>query len=75
VNKVGTFALGIVAKELGVHFYVAAESHRMFPLNNADLPEVGGEEGGFHGIQFEDTCILHPIDSGRRKEMTARHWS
>jgi translation initiation factor eIF-2B subunit alpha len=65
INKVGTFALGIVAKELGVPFYVAAESYkftRMFPLNNADLPEVGSEQqdggaggGGFSGIKFLDT--------------------
>lgn len=28
VNKVGTFALGVCAKELGVPFYVAAESYK-----------------------------------------------
>jgi translation initiation factor eIF-2B subunit alpha len=58
VNKVGTFALGIVAKELGVPFYVAAESYkftRMFPLNNADLPEVSSEDGGCAGVKFLDT--------------------
>jgi len=41
VNKVGTFALGVMAKELSVPLYVAAESYkftRMYPLNNADLP-------------------------------------
>jgi len=44
VNKVGTFALGVMAKELGVPLYVAAESYkftRLYPLNNADLPEMG----------------------------------
>jgi len=42
VNKIGTFALGIVAKELGKPFYVAAESYkfaRLFPLNQQDLPD------------------------------------
>jgi translation initiation factor eIF-2B subunit alpha len=71
VNKVGTFALGIVAKELGVPFYVAAESYkftRMFPLNNADLPEVGSEEGGFHGIQFVDTLAWSGDGGGKKRE-------
>ncbi|EED87832.1 translation initiation factor eif-2b alpha subunit, partial [Thalassiosira pseudonana CCMP1335] len=43
VNKVGSFALGVMAKELGVPFYVAAESYkftRLYPLNNADLPDM-----------------------------------
>ena len=36
VNKVGTYALGIVAHALGTPFYVAAESYkfaRLYPLN------------------------------------------
>ena len=56
VNKVGTFALGVMAKELGVPLYVAAESYkftRLYPLNNADLPEMGGIHGG--GLKFLDT--------------------
>jgi len=55
VNKVGTFALGVMAKELGVPFYVAAESYkftRLYPLNNADLPEMGGIGGS---LRFLDT--------------------
>lgn len=72
VNKVGTFALGIVAKELGIPFYVAAESYkftRMFPLNNADLPEVGREEdGGFNGIKFLDTLSWSGDGGGQKKE-------
>jgi translation initiation factor eIF-2B subunit alpha len=56
VNKVGSFALGVMAKELGVPFYVAAESYkftRLYPLNNADLPDMGGIVGG--GLKFLDT--------------------
>ena len=44
VNKVGTFALGVMAKELSVPLYVAAESYkftRMYPLNNADYQKWG----------------------------------
>lgn len=63
VNKVGTFALGVMAKELGVPLYVAAESYkftRMYPLNNADLPEMGGIVGSSSGgkgssLRFLDT--------------------
>lgn len=57
VNKVGTFALGVMAKELGVPLYVAAESYkftRLYPLNNADLPEMGGVMGGA-SLKFLDT--------------------
>lgn len=55
VNKVGTFSLGVMAKELGVPFYVAAESYkftRLYPLNNSDLPEMGGIG---ESLQFLDT--------------------
>ena len=44
VNKMGTYGLGIAARELGKPFYVAAESYkfaRMFPLNQSDLPPMG----------------------------------
>jgi len=72
VNKVGTFALGIAAKELGVPFYVAAESYkftRMFPLNNADLPEISSEEdGGFNGIKFLDTLAWSGDGGGKKNE-------
>jgi translation initiation factor eIF-2B subunit alpha len=74
VNKVGTFALGIVAKELGVPFYVAAESYkftRMFPLNNADLPEVKSEEedgAGLRLIKFLDTLSLSGDGGGKSSE-------
>jgi translation initiation factor eIF-2B subunit alpha len=57
VNKVGTFALGVVAREMGVPMYVAAESYkftRLYPLNNADLPEMAaGGPGG--SLRFLDT--------------------
>jgi translation initiation factor eIF-2B subunit alpha len=74
VNKVGTFALGIVAKELGVPFYVAAESYkftRMFPLNNADLPEVKSEEedgAGLRLIKFLDTLSWSGDGGGKSSE-------
>eukprot|EP00578_Thalassiosira_sp_NH16_P019387 CAMPEP_0181084146 /NCGR_PEP_ID=MMETSP1071-20121207/4543_1 /TAXON_ID=35127 /ORGANISM="Thalassiosira sp., Strain NH16" /LENGTH=436 /DNA_ID=CAMNT_0023165867 /DNA_START=15 /DNA_END=1325 /DNA_ORIENTATION=+ len=57
VNKVGTFALGVMARELGVPFYVAAESYkftRLYPLNNADLPEMG-KGMGVDSLRFLDT--------------------
>lgn len=66
VNKIGTFALGVVAKEMGVPMYVAAESYkftRLYPLNNADLPEMTpattsnaeNEGGGGSSLKFIDT--------------------
>jgi translation initiation factor eIF-2B subunit alpha len=68
VNKIGTFALGVVAKEMGVPLYVAAESYkftRLYPLNNADLPEMNtattgsttgnGGGGGGSSLKFIDT--------------------
>ena len=66
VNKIGTFALGVVAKEMGVPMYVAAESYkftRLYPLNNADLPEMstattsnaGENGGGGSSLKFIDT--------------------
>ena len=53
VNKIGTFALGVMAKELGKPFYVAAESYkfaRLFPLNQADLPDSNSKR-----LNFVDT--------------------
>lgn len=53
VNKVGTFALGVVAKEHGKPFYVAAESYkfaRLYPLNQADLPDSSTKK-----LDFVDT--------------------
>ena len=44
VNKMGTYGLGIAARELGKPFYVAAESYkfaRLYPLNQSDLPTMG----------------------------------
>jgi translation initiation factor eIF-2B subunit alpha len=65
VNKVGTFSLGVMAKELGVPFYVAAESYkftRLYPLNNSDLPEMGGIGGS--QLQFLDTLNWTASDGG-----------
>jgi len=70
VNKVGTFALGVMAKELGVPLYVAAESYkftRLYPLNNADLPEMGGIECG-GGLKFLDTLAWSANSASDRKE-------
>ena len=44
VNKMGTYGMGIAARELGKPFYVAAESYkfaRLYPLNQSDLPPMG----------------------------------
>lgn len=54
VNKIGTFALGVVAKEMGKPFYVAAESYkfaRLYPLNQADLPDLTTNK-----LSFVDTA-------------------
>lgn len=43
VNKIGTYGMGVLARELGKPFYVAVESYkftRSYPLNNSDLPEM-----------------------------------
>jgi len=70
VNKVGTFALGVMAKELGVPFYVAAESYkftRLYPLNNADLPEMGNIMGG-SSLKFLDTLAWSANASTEEKK-------
>ena len=56
VNKIGTYALGIAARELGKPLYVAAESYkfaRLFPLNQRDLPDRA--MGGGMKLNFVDT--------------------
>mmetsp|Transcript_26529 Transcript_26529/g.48087 ORF Transcript_26529/g.48087 Transcript_26529/m.48087 type:complete len:416 (-) Transcript_26529:236-1483(-) len=70
VNKVGTFALGVMAKEMGVPLYVAAESYkftRLYPLNNADLPEMGGVMGGA-SLKFLDTLAWSANSSSNASE-------
>lgn len=79
VNKIGTFALGVVAREMSVPLYVAAESYkftRLYPLNNADLPEMStattssttgnGGGGGGSSLKFIDT--LNNTMEGKKKE-------
>lgn len=42
VNMMGTYTVAMVAKEMHVPFYVAAESYkfaRLYPLNQRDFPE------------------------------------
>lgn len=60
VNKIGTYALGIVARELGKPLYVAAESYkfaRLFPLNQRDLPDRA--MGGGSKLAFTDTTYYN----------------
>jgi Translation initiation factor 2B subunit, eIF-2B alpha/beta/delta family len=57
INKVGTYAMAIAAKELGKPFYVAAESFkfaRLYPLNQSDLPVLG--KGVAEHLNFVDTA-------------------
>jgi translation initiation factor eIF-2B subunit alpha len=80
VNKIGTYALGIVARELGKPLYVAAESYkfaRLFPLNQRDLPDRAMAGGS--NLAFTDTTTYYDSpDSGFQSEeekpryMTAR---
>ncbi|KAL9182323.1 hypothetical protein ACHAXT_012975 [Thalassiosira profunda] len=81
VNKVGTFALGVMARELGVPFYVAAESYkftRLYPLNNADLPEMGrgrsiiSECGGLYAVDLPVSVSIEnpPCDFTPAKYIT-----
>jgi translation initiation factor eIF-2B subunit alpha len=58
VNKLGTYALAICAKEHGTPFYVAAESYkfaRLYPLHQQDLPPMGG----LPELDFVDTACWH----------------
>jgi translation initiation factor eIF-2B subunit alpha len=67
VNKIGTFPLGIVAREMGKPFYVAAESYkfaRLFPLNQRDLPDMGG---GLANLHFVDTTSWHATATTAQK--------
>jgi translation initiation factor eIF-2B subunit alpha len=57
INKIGTYAMAIAAKELGKPFYVAAESFkfaRLYPLNQSDLPPMG--KGMEEHLNFVDTA-------------------
>ena len=61
-------SLGVMAKELGVPFYVAAESYkftRLYPLNNSDLPEMGGIG---ESLQFLDTLNWSASGSSGKKD-------
>ncbi|KAL3816835.1 hypothetical protein ACHAXA_005113 [Cyclostephanos tholiformis] len=72
VNKVGTFALGVVAREMGVPMYVAAESYkftRLYPLNNADLPQMTND-GPAGSLMFLDT-LAWSADAVNRRRRTA----
>ena len=56
VNKMGTYAMGIAARELGKLFYVAAKSNkfaRLLPLNQSDLTKMGLEAR----LSFTNTAI------------------
>lgn len=57
INKIGTYAVAITAKEHKKPFYVAAESFkfaRLFPLNQSDLPDMG--ENVRDRLNFVDTA-------------------
>mmetsp|Transcript_1387 Transcript_1387/g.2020 ORF Transcript_1387/g.2020 Transcript_1387/m.2020 type:complete len:373 (+) Transcript_1387:101-1219(+) len=57
INKIGTYAVAIAAKEHKKPFYVAAESFkfaRLFPLNQNDLPDMG--ENIREKLNFVDTA-------------------
>ncbi|GAB6030060.1 hypothetical protein CHUAL_005743 [Chamberlinius hualienensis] len=48
INKIGTYLIGICAKELNKPLYVLTESFkfaRLFPLNQQDLPKLLKEQG------------------------------
>lgn len=65
INKIGTSALAIVAKELNTPFYVAAESFkfaRLFPLNQRDLPELG--RFFRNRLNFVDTACWDALSGG-----------
>jgi translation initiation factor eIF-2B subunit alpha len=57
INKIGTYAAAITAKEHKIPFYVAAESFkfaRLFPLNQSDLPVLG--QNIRENLNFVDTA-------------------
>ena len=79
INKMGTYGLGVAARELGKPFYVAAESYkfaRLFPLNQSDLPQMGT----LAKLSFVDTASwevkgglvgLRPPSGGESKDSGA----
>jgi translation initiation factor eIF-2B subunit alpha len=73
INKIGTYAMAIAAKELGKPFYVAAESFkfaRLYPLNQSDLPTMG--EGMEEHLKFVDTACWMSTGGayGKGKELS-----
>jgi len=62
VNKIGTYVLGIVARELDKPLYVVAESYkfeRLFLLNQRDLPDRA--MGGGAKLRFADIRPHTPV--------------
>jgi translation initiation factor eIF-2B subunit alpha len=72
VNKMGTYALAMCAKECGKSFYVAAESYkfaRLYPLNQRDLPT---NLEGLQQLDFVDTASWHRTEpSSNTSSVTA----
>ena len=55
-NKMENYTMGIVARDIGKPFYVAADSYkfgRLFPMNQLDLNDMGPESR----LIFVDTAI------------------
>ncbi|CAD5112073.1 unnamed protein product [Dimorphilus gyrociliatus] len=60
LNKIGTYSMGIAAKEMNKPLYVVAESFkfaRIFPLNQDDIPH----QFRFRNSKDVDDCYYNPI--------------
>jgi len=78
VNKVGTYALGVLAKELGVPLYVAVESYkftRLYPLNNADLPDMGAGGSSTSGRSGKEENGKMGIGGAKLRFLDTLAWS
>ncbi|SCU83175.1 LADA_0C09978g1_1 [Lachancea dasiensis] len=74
INLVGTYSIGILAKNANKPFYVVTESHkfvRMFPLSPDDLPPTAGPLD-FTRNDESDQSILEPaVDYTSHEYITA----
>lgn len=71
VNKVRGFALRIVAKELGIPFYVSTESDKfsgMFPLNIQFWQKGKDDSSGFGEVRFLNMLTWSRDDDEKNKD-------
>lgn len=74
INLVGTYSIGVLAKNTNKPFYVVSESHkfvRMFPLSPDDLPATAGPLDFTRHEDCEQSLLEPAIDYTSHEYITA----